>query len=121
MVAQGEKQSFVSLGVALDWSIRDGLEFLGEFGPFDEVMVGRSWLNSGGVRYMWRDIPGEPVCPSIIGTTRQVDVTQTAITVSEEELLLRKVGLTEIEQWGDLGFPLPGAVVAGGDGHGADR
>jgi hypothetical protein len=116
--ARSEDYQFVTVGVALDWSIPAGLGFLEEFGPFDEIMTGRSWLNAGGVRYMWRDLPGEPACPSVLVTTRQVVVDRMSITVSEETLHLRKVGVTEIEAWADLGFPMFGKMKPpSGDGR----
>lgn len=40
------------IGVALDWGVPSGLAWLRRFGEFDEVLVGRNWLNTGAVDYM---------------------------------------------------------------------
>ena len=43
---------FVSVGVALDWNVREGLAHLSAAGPFDEVNAGQHALNAGALRYI---------------------------------------------------------------------
>lgn len=92
-------KTFSSIGVALDWSVRDGLQFLATFGEFDEVMAGRNWLNAGAVHYIWRDIAGRPSLPQVLLLERSVEVTATSISIGDETLIARKVGAGEITQW----------------------
>jgi len=96
-VAQGK--TFVSVGVALDWSIQEGSSFLRDFGSFNEIVVGRNWLNSAVIQYIWRGIPGNASLPQMVLLERHVNVREASITVGEERLLARKVGVTEIVEW----------------------
>ena len=43
--AARSSEQFVSIGVALDGSLANGLQFLGESGPYNEVAVGGGWMN----------------------------------------------------------------------------
>lgn len=94
-----EGKEVVHVGVATDWSIQDGLRFLTHFGPFDEVVIGRNWLNSGAIRYIWHDFRGTPALPQILVLERPVQVDSTVISVGSERLLARKVGSIEIVAW----------------------
>ncbi|MGD2218386.1 MAG: hypothetical protein PVJ64_16640 [Gemmatimonadales bacterium] len=102
----GEGKQFASTGVALDWRIEDGLEFLGAFGEFDEVIVGGNWLNAGAVRYIWRDFPGASTVPQVVVLKRSVTVSSSTISVGEEELLARLAGTEQVMKWVDLGAPI---------------
>jgi hypothetical protein len=97
---------FVAKGVALDWSVSEGLGFLRQFGEFDEVLAGRNWLNTGAARYMWTDIPGPAAVPQLLVLLRSAEVSAQGIEFGEERLLLRKLGVEEILEWADLDFPL---------------
>src|SRR5690606_19685836 len=81
-----------TMGVALDRALDPGLEFLKRFGDFDEVSVGRSWMNSGAVSYFWRDVAGPDAIPQLIVVRRTVDVAENSLTVSEDQLVGRAVG-----------------------------
>jgi len=99
-------RQFTSAGVAIDWRIEDGIEFLAAFGEFDEIIVGGSWLNSGAIRYVWEDFPGSSVVPQVVVVRRPVTVSSSTISVGEEELLARLAGADQIMEWVDLGAPL---------------
>jgi hypothetical protein len=102
----GEGQQFVSAGVAIDWRVEDGIDFLAAFGEFDEIIVGGNWLNSGAIRYIWRDFPGESAVPQVVVVKRSVTVSSATISVGEEELLARLAGAEQITKWVDLGAPI---------------
>ncbi|MGD2153917.1 MAG: hypothetical protein PVG79_11675 [Gemmatimonadales bacterium] len=102
----GAGRQFASAGVAIDWRIEDGIEFLAEFGEFDEIIVGGNWLNSGAIRYVWEDFPGSSVVPQVVVARRSVNVSGSTIAVGEEELLARLAGAEQIMEWVDLGVPL---------------
>jgi hypothetical protein len=99
--AQGK--TFVSVGVAMDWSVAEGVDFLLSFGQFDELVVGRNWLNSAVVRYVWRDTPGSAALPQLVVVTRHVNVGGSIIDVGSERLLTRKLGADEIIAWARQG------------------
>jgi hypothetical protein len=94
-----EGTRFASVGVALDWSVSDGAKFLAEFGPFDELVIGRNWLNTAVIKYVWRDIPGQAAVPQMVVVRRHVDSDASGIVVSNERLLTRKLGADEIIEW----------------------
>jgi hypothetical protein len=102
----GEGRQFASTGVAVDWQIADGIDFLAAFGEFDEIIVGGNWLNSGAIRYIWRDFPGSTAVPQVVVVKRSVTVSSSTISVGEEELLARLAGAEQIMKWVDLGAPI---------------
>lgn len=104
--AAAKGANFAVTGVALDWSVEDGVKFLHSFGEFDEIVAGRNWLNSAAVRYMWDAIPGDAVVPQVIVTQRSVTVGREIISVGDERLLARKLGATEIMRWVEQGAPI---------------
>ena len=91
----------VPVGVSLDLDHREGLRLLERLGPFEEVVLGRGWLNSGAIRYIWEDIRGYPGIPQIVVTTRTVVASRT-VQVYNEELFARKVGVAQIVTWSEL-------------------
>lgn len=87
---------FVSVGVAVDHSIEEGVEFLKRFPDLDQMAVGGAWMNESVVRFIWRDIAGEPVLPQVLLLRRSVDVSRERVTFGEDSLLSRAVGTYEI-------------------------
>lgn len=96
--------SFVAVGVALDWSVEEGLGHLRKLGHFDEVSVGSNWTNSMAIRYLWEDFPGPAATPQVVVLKRTVGMREggtggVAYFVDKERVLTRKLGTVEIEQW----------------------
>jgi len=89
--------SFV--GIATDWSLTEGLRFLTQYGPFDQVIVGSNWLNLGAIEYIWRELPGRPALPQVVVVERDLRVGQTIINVSPDKLLARRIGVDELISW----------------------
>ena len=98
---------FATVGVALDWRVKDGLQFLDRFGPFDEVVAGRNWLNTAAISYVWTDLHNRPAIPQVVISLRQLTVGDTAIEVGQQRVLLRKSGVSEIMRWIASTAPLP--------------
>lgn len=96
--ATASGRQFRALAVSLDWKTSDALAFLRAFGEFDQISVGGNWLNEGAIRYVWRDMPGEPVVPQILVVEREVEKGD-AITVRGERLVKRVLGTDQIEAW----------------------
>lgn len=114
---------FAAAGVSLDRSTTVGVEYLGQFGLFDELTVGRGWLNSAAMRYIWQDIPGMAATPQVLVTVRDFE----SVPVGDgdtpgvsrpplmrgERLLARKIGSLELKNWLAAGTPLP-TITPGG-------
>jgi len=97
--AANRKQEFETLGIALDRDPRLGWRFLEGFGGFDEVAVGRGWGNSLALKYLFGDLAGEPSTPQILIVQRTIDDTSGMLEVTNEAILRRLVGLSEIKRW----------------------
>jgi len=102
----GMHVSFV--GVALDRVIEDGLAFLSELGPFDQVSVGGDWLNDEAVRFLWRDLPGAGGIPQVLVVRRSLLKTSTWYRLGRDAVVLRKVGIEALSAWAMAGAPVNG-------------
>ncbi len=103
---------FVTEGVALDPTITSGLRHLSKFGAFDQISVGGGWANEFAFKYFWNEIPGPPATPTLLVIHRAVQVPDSTsndplYSANRGELLVRKVGLFEIQAWIKAGVPLP--------------
>jgi hypothetical protein len=109
--AAGRGMSFAALGVSRDTELAVGVRYLEAVAGFDEIFVGRGWLNSAIVRYVWQDIPGAAATPQILVLERFVEGPEAGsegrYAVENERLVRRKVGSGEIERWVAAGAPLP--------------
>jgi hypothetical protein len=95
--------TFVSVGVATDRAPESGAALMKRLGPFDELSLGRSWLNSGAVKYIWMDHPGAAMVPQVVVLERTIHWGR-VVTVSDERVLLRKAGARGIVDWSLLAF-----------------
>lgn len=107
----------VTLGVSLDWHLPDGAKLLERFGPFDAILVGRGWMNTGAVLYIWREFPGRAGIPQVLVFERSVKKGD-AIEVTDERMLYRFVGAARIEAWASSMGPtdIPDAALRPGEG-----
>lgn len=94
-----KRVQFRAQGVALDWDVAAGYDFLRRFGQFDQVSVGANWLNDGGIKYIWRDFPGDPVMPQIVLVSRDVTADANGVSVGAETVVERLVGIDAIRDW----------------------
>lgn len=97
--ALAENIAFRSIGISIDWDPHLGVQYLGRFGPFDEIIAGNNWLNLGTLRYIWNDFPGMGAIPQILILRRTVHNSQAALTVSNERVISRLVGVDQIKDW----------------------
>ncbi len=102
-VARGRQ--FRAVAVSLDWKPTEALAFLDGFGNFDEVSVGSNWVNDSAIRYVWRDLPGDPTVPQLVVVERHVEVGRT-VQVGSERVLKRVLGAEQIFDWARQGAPL---------------
>ncbi len=104
--ARAEGRGFAAAGVARDVRAAAGLAHLEKFGAFDEVMAGRSWANAGVQKYMYGNMPGPGATPQILVVARTLDYDHGHVSISDERVLARAVGLEEITEWAAKGAPL---------------
>jgi hypothetical protein len=91
-----EGKRLVWMGVALDMTPEEGIEFLRAYGPFDEILAGGSWLNLGSLQFLIRGLPGELATPQLILVERDIVAGSTTLSVSPDRLVLRRVGASRI-------------------------
>jgi hypothetical protein len=110
--AQSKGWGFEAIGVALDWSWVEGASHLAKMGSFDEISSGLNWSNSMALKYLGGEDPGPESTPEIVVLRRTVvkpDFVHTfAYRESSENLLVRKIGLYDIQRWVRIGAPIPG-------------
>ena len=91
---------FAAVGISRDVSAERGLRYLARFGRFDEVMSGRGWANIGVQKYIYGEMPGLGATPQIIVVSRGLNYDLTGhVTIVNESVLTRRVGLEEISEW----------------------
>ncbi len=84
------------IGISLDHKWATGVKFLERFGPFSEIVSGGAWLNTGSLRYLWSDLAGAPSMPQLIVTSRRIERAFGGLTIGQENLIARYVGVREI-------------------------
>lgn len=105
--AEGSGRAFASVGVAMDWSIEDGVRFLEETTVFDEITVGRNWMNSAVVDLILSDASVVPGVPHLAVFERYVSMpTEERLVVGEKRILHRAWSADDIEAWVDAGAPI---------------
>lgn len=96
--AKARGAQFRAIAVSLDWKTDEALGFLESFGAFDEIHVGSNWLNDGARRYIWTDLPGEPVVPQVLVIEREIE-TEPAVQVRSERVVKRIAGAAPVIAW----------------------
>ena len=110
-VADGRR--FVTVGIARDTDVGAGLAHLKKFGQFDELLVGRSWVNTGTLKYVFGVMRGTAATPQVLVVDRLVHTEGGAFAISNEVLVKRRSGLVELREWASgSGDP----VATAGDG-----
>lgn len=97
--ARANKQAFSSLGVSAGQSSLLGIKYLADFGPFDEVISGRGFLNTAAMKYFFDEFAGDASFPQILVVQRDLSYLEPGYTYRNEKVLLRAVGVPQIEKW----------------------
>lgn len=97
---------FGTIGVSDNWSVKKGLADLADIGPFDEVIVGRNWLNLGVQEYINR-IGARAAVPQVIILVQTVRVDTIPFVYGDVTELARFVGLGELEAWRKSHYRVP--------------
>ena len=104
--ARGMNRQFASMAVVQSQSTDSGIRFLRRFSRFDELAVGRSWLNAALDRYVYREHEGAAATPQLLVVQRAAEPGVPHFT--HEEVVLRLVGYDQIESWVRAGAKIPG-------------
>jgi hypothetical protein len=97
--SQAAARRFVSVGIATDADVRAGLAHLAKFGAFDEVTTGRGWANIGALKYVHEGLAGMPATPQVLVVDRHLINGDDGVRVTGERVLVRRVGVKDIEHW----------------------
>jgi len=105
--------SFEAIGVAVDWVPREGLEHLRKTGEFDEVAAGANWANALVMKYFGERQPDPVATPQVLVVRRNVVKPTSAegtfnYSAHNEQVLVRKLGVFELQRWVEDGVPIPG-------------
>jgi hypothetical protein len=88
----------VRSAAALDNDPELGLQAIRRLGEFDEISIGRGWLNSHAIAYSWRDEPGRIGSPSVLLISRVVTPRQQSIAISADSVVDRGLGVKGITE-----------------------
>lgn len=105
--AAAEGRQFRAVGVALDWSPDSGLAYLGHFGAFDELDVGRNWFGLGVERFIWADSTVPPNIPQVVVYLQDVALGTGRPVFGQPTVLKRVFGGSAIVTWVRSGAALP--------------
>lgn len=104
--AQKQGKQFSYMGLSAGNSAQAGILYLAPFGPFDEISSGHGWLNNEAMHFIWQQHPGEAAVPQVIVIQRRLAMLQPGYAFSDEKVLLRAVGVPQIENWVRGGSPI---------------
>jgi hypothetical protein len=102
---KAQNKRVVYVGVGVDENPTASLDFLKQYGPFDEVIAGGSWLGTGAVDLLIRGLPGPLVLPQLLIVERDVEAGKKAISVSADRVQARKLGFQEILTMAGISTP----------------
>ena len=109
--AHREGWRFATIGIAKDRRVVEGLAHLDKFGAFDEVMTGRGWANRGVQEFVYGrgSLAGRGATPQVIVVSRRLEfVADGHVSIADEHVVVRKVGLDQITEWIADGAAIPG-------------
>lgn len=101
-IADDHGWSFKVVGVAVDWSIEDGYEFLRKNGDFDEVILGNNWTNLGAATYIWKAEDVWAAVPQIVVYKQDVIQTGSGIEFSDR-YNVKRFQMEELRNWLESG------------------
>ena len=96
---------FSTVGISQHWYPDEGLKVLGRFGPFDEVIVGRNWFNSGVQRYV-TDLGSVARIPQIVAVVERIEVGETWWKSTGPKEIGRYFGKSGLVAWQRDGSPI---------------
>lgn len=108
--------AFAAIGVATDFDVRTGVQYLLEgestladlsFGAWDEIVTGRNWLDAASSLYVLDLGIQELSVPTVFILERTVTPAMTYAEVTRPTLLHRISGGERIVEWASNGWKVP--------------
>ena len=87
------------IGVSTDYDVVSGTEYLTALYPFDEITVGRGFLNVAVSHFLLGQAESALAIPQILVIDRQIHVDSIAISVGPSSLVRRVIGADSIHAW----------------------
>jgi len=113
LAANAYKYSKISVvGIAVDQDIHDGFDYLAKLGPigevFDEVSIGRGWLNQFVTEIVWREGIGQPSTPQVVLLTHLVNASNFPrfIDIGQDSVVRVIRGRDSLLAWISAGTPI---------------
>lgn len=106
-LAQEASIGFAAIGLTTDVVPESGVEHLGRFGGFDQIVTGMGWRNIGLMKYLHGELYGPAATPQVLVLARSVVVEAGHRAVRNERLLVRRHGLSGIREWVEGGSRIP--------------
>ena len=109
---EGKEYAKVSVvGVAVEYDLNAGFEYLRDLQrsapAFDELSIGRGWLNDFITALVWRGGFAQPATPSVVVVRRRVDASAyPQMSVGPDSLLLSLRGRPDLVSWVAEGTPI---------------
>lgn len=94
---------YSTVGVSDAWNVDEGLAILRAFGPFDEVVVGRNWLNTGVKAYL-TDFGAKPAVPQVVVLLHEIRLDDLSTMYRDRRELIRAIGPEGMAEWERGGF-----------------
>jgi hypothetical protein len=103
--------TFATLGLAVDWNVSDGMQFLNSIYPFDEVSSGHNWFNVTALSYAFPNDSQPAALPELIVVRRVFSVGSEGPRIVSQTEVSRHVGLSAIS---DISVSRTASVSASG-------
>lgn len=71
-IANEQNAVFVKHAIGIDWDVEEGFGIIQSIGSFDEVSIGRNWINEAAMSHIWNDEETQPSVPQVLVFTRDV-------------------------------------------------
>lgn len=84
-----------TVGVSIDVGPDEGIEYLDQFGQFDEVVSGANWVNTGSLKYLL-ETNTRLAIPQVILIRRRIDHQRRSLKVLDEEVVSVLRGVDQI-------------------------
>jgi hypothetical protein len=101
---------FNSIGITTDADLNNGMQFLKNFGPFDELSYGNGWRNAGCRIYI-NEMRNEISTPQLLVTLKSYSNIQKSF-LEDEKLVLTLNGKEQIIRWNSNGGKLPKSFIS---------
>ena len=99
-------KSFAFVGVANDWDVEAGLEFLESNGPFDEIVVGRNWFNTLSAEHLFMNEQAQAALPTLIVYEQEITRRDGQPYFAGKRYQTALIG-AEVIWWVERDVPLP--------------